>query len=225
MSIDRSGVPFIVASWVPAGLLALLGVTWGAVSLAVIGGFFLFFFRDPARHPPDEPFVVVAPADGRVLVAGRPQAADVPEGAWKQISIFLSPIDVHINRAPMAGQVTHVEHRPGRFLAAYRPEAAEDNERIEVWFEARGHRVICRQIVGVLARRIVCRARPGDCARAGDRFGIMKFGSRIDLFLPESAALAVQVGQRVRGGETIMARLPADPGRTQARNRGYRGER
>ena len=206
--IDRSGIPFIVAAWIPAGVLALLGLTWGAVPLAVLGAFFVFFFRDPQRDAPEEPNVVLAPADGRVLVAGRPQSADVPNGAWRQVSIFLSPIDVHINRAPIAGEVTHVEHRPGRFLAAYRPQAGEENERTEVWFEAHGHRVICRQIVGVLARRIVCRARSGDRVRAGDRFGIMKFGSRIDLFLPEAAVLDVQLGQRVRGGETILARLP-----------------
>ena len=207
MTIDRSGVTFVVAAWIPAGVLASAGLAWGALPLALLGGFFLFFFRDPEREPPVDPGIVVAPADGRVLVAGPPEAPDVPEGAWRQLSIFLSPVDVHVNRAPIAGVVTHVEHRPGRFLAAYRPEAGAQNERTEVWFEQGGQRVVCRQIVGVLARRIVCRAAVGDTVRAGDRFGIMKFGSRIDLFVPGTTRLEVAVGQRVRGGETVMATL------------------
>jgi phosphatidylserine decarboxylase len=170
-----------------------------------------FFFRDPDRQPlATGPNVVVSPADGRVMVAGAPQPAAAPgAGPWQQISIFLNPLDVHVNRLPVSGRVTKVDYRKGRCLAAYRPEATMENERSEVWIDGAGRTVVCRQITGVLVRRVVCRARPGDQVQAGDRYGVMKFGSRIDLFLPADSRLLVGVGDRVRGGETILAELTA----------------
>jgi phosphatidylserine decarboxylase len=140
-----------------------------------------------------------------VLVAGSAEPASAPPGDWKQVSIFLSPLDVHINRIPIGGRVTRVEYTPGRFLAAYRPESARVNERNEVWIEREGGVVVCRQVVGVLARRLVCRVAPGASVRTGARYGLMKFGSRIDLYLPPRAMLRVAVGGRVRGGETVVA--------------------
>jgi phosphatidylserine decarboxylase len=124
------------------------------------------------------------------------------------VSIFLSPLDVHINRSPVSGRVERVEYHAGSFLPAYRREA-RDNERSEVWIDHDGQPVIFRQVVGVLARRIVCRLAPGDVVRAGDRVGLMKFGSRMDVFLPSSAILLVAAGDHVRGGETRIARLPS----------------
>lgn len=143
------------------------------------------------------------------MVADRaaPGAALSSAGDWQQISIFLSPMDVHVNWIPVAGKVTRVEFRPGRFLPAYRGEAATANERSEVWIDHHGQTVIVRQIVGILARRVVCRVQPGMDVRAGERMGIMKFGSRMDVFLPLSAKPTVKVGDRVRGAETIIARL------------------
>lgn len=210
MSLDRAGIPFILMGFIPAAVCALLGWWWAVVACVGFGLFMVFFFRDPARQVPDVGGRgVVSPADGRVMVAGEVQRGASPPGQWLQISIFLSPLDVHVNRLPFGGRVTRVDYKPGRFLAAYRPEAATDNERSEVWIQEGDVTVVCRQIVGVLARRVVCRVSPGAVVRAGDRFGVMKFGSRMDVFLPPSASLQVRPGDRVRGGETILATLNA----------------
>ena len=127
----------------------------------------LYFFRDPERTVPDLADAVVSPADGRVLIAGDAEPAAAPPGDWKQISIFLSPLDVHINRIPIGGRVARVDYTPGRFLPAYRPESARVNERNEVWIERGGGTVVCRQVVGVLARRLVCRVGAGATVRTG----------------------------------------------------------
>lgn len=164
-------------------------------------------FRDPERRATAAEDDVLAPADGRVLVAGPAAPAASPTGEWQQVSIFLSPLDVHVNRVPVGGRVSKVSVTPGRFFPAYRPEAAAENERSEVWIDHAGETVVTRQIVGILARRVVCRLRPGETVRAGARFGIMKFGSRMDVFLPLTARLTVSVGERVRGGETVIAVL------------------
>jgi len=141
------------------------------------------------------------------MVAGAPTAKHVPPGTSQQISIFLSPIDVHVNRLPVSGRVTRVAYHPGRFLPAYRNEAGDLNEYTEVAIDHHGELVVVRQIVGVLARRIVCRATEGLVVRAGDRFGVMKFGSRMDVFLPADAVIRTRVGDTVLGGVTIIATL------------------
>ena len=207
MFIDRAGWPFVLIALVAAvGMGWWLGRAW-SVPFLVLAAVFLFFFRDPDRSTPSAPDLVISPADGRVMVAGDPAGPGAPKGEWKTISIFLSPLDVHVNRTPVEGQVTHVEYHPGSFLPAYRKEAGQLNEWTEVWFERKGRPVVCRQIVGILARRIVCRLRPGDQVNRGQRFGVMKFGSRIDLFLPVSSRIAVKVGDRVISGETALATL------------------
>lgn len=195
----------MLAGLIPAGLLAAFGMPVAAVVFAALAAFMLYFFRDPDRRVPSVAGAIVSPADGRVLVAGEAEAAAAPPGAWKQISIFLSPLDVHINRIPFRGRVTRVEYTPGRFLAAYRPESAKVNERNEVWLDNDGETIVCRQVVGVLARRLVCRVGPGAVVKTGDRYGLMKFGSRIDLYLPLRTELRVAVGDRVRSGETVVA--------------------
>ena len=204
MTIDRAGWPFVLGALVPALALAFV-LPWLAAVFAALALFMLYFFRDPERVVPAQAGQVVAPADGRVLVAGEAEAAAAPPGSWKQISIFLSPLDVHINRIPIDGRVSRVQYTPGRFLAAYRPESARENERNEVYIERDGGTLVCRQVVGVLARRLVCRVAPGASVRTGERFGLMKFGSRIDLYLPPRSTLRVAVGDRVRGGETVVA--------------------
>jgi phosphatidylserine decarboxylase len=207
--LDAAGLPFIGG----ALILALISVAAGARVFAalffVLGAFFVFFFRDPERRADtgtgDD--AVLSPADGRVLVAGRATAEAAPPGDWQQVSIFLSPMDVHVNRIPVSGRITRVRFTRGRFLPAYRHDAATVNERSEIWIDHRGQAIVARQIVGIMARRVVCRLDAGADVQAGDRFGIMKFGSRMDVFVPPSATLSVRVGQLVRGGETVIAVL------------------
>ena len=207
MLIDRAGLPFI-------GVALLLAVATGlwqgrawSVPFLVLAAFFLFFFRDPNRNPPAGTNLVVSPADARVMVAGERAGAGAPPGQWQFVSMFLSPLDVHVNRTPDSGAVTKVEYHPGRFLPAYRKEAGELNEWTEVWFDTPGGPVVVRQIVGILARRIVCRLTVGQQVAAGDRLGAMKFGSRIDMFLPLSATIHIKAGDKVVGGETPIATL------------------
>lgn len=207
MKIDRAGYPFIGGALAAAVALAALQRPVLALPFAALSGLLVFFFRDPERRPPGGPGAVISPADGRVVVAGEPQAGAAPPGEWRQISIFLSPVNVHVNRIPVSGRITRVDYRPGRYVPAYNPAAATENECNTIWIEHDGGAVVCRQITGVLVRRVVCRVKVGDEVTAGDRFGVMKFGSRIDLFLPRDARLLVREGQRVRAGETILAQL------------------
>jgi phosphatidylserine decarboxylase len=206
MKIDRAGLPFIAAAVVPAaGLAAARRYGW-ATSFALLGGFFAYFFRDPDRQVPQGQGLVVSPADGRVMVAGPAEKGTSPPGDWTQVTIFLSPLDVHINRSPIEGRVTRIVYKPGRFLPAYDARANE-NEFNEIWVDVDGTPVVFRQVVGVLARRIVCRIEEGQQIQLGERIGLMKFGSRMDVFLPAGTALEVRVGQSVVAGETILARL------------------
>ena len=156
--------------------------------------------------------LVVSPADGRVMMSGPSDGRWAPPGEWKQITIFLSPLDVHINRSPVSGRVTRIEYRPGRFLPAY-DEASNENELNEIWIDHDGQTIVVRQVVGILARRIVCRVREGDVLERGQRIGLMKFGSRMDVFLPPSAELRVQAGQKVTAGETNLAELQTNRAR------------
>jgi phosphatidylserine decarboxylase len=205
---DRAGFPFVGGAWLIAMIAGAYGGWVFAVPFVALGAFFAFFFRDPERASPGEANVVLSPADGRVKFVGDAEPGVAPPGEWKQISIFLSPMDVHVNRIPASGTVTRVSYTPGKFLPAYRPEAAAVNERSEVWIDrGNGETVVARQVVGILARRVVCRAKIGERVRAGQRFGIMKFGSRMDVFLPRSATLKATVGEMVRGGETVIAVL------------------
>jgi phosphatidylserine decarboxylase len=207
MRIDPAGWPFVLASAAVGALGFLLGGPWWSLPGAAGALVCLFFFRDPERTIAAAPDVVLSPADGRVMVAGAPIGGNVPVGEWQQVSIFLSPLDVHVNRIPFTGQVTHVEYHPGAFLPAYRKEAGELNEYTEVWLDRGDLRVVVRQIVGLLARRIVCRATVGASVTAGDRYGVMKFGSRMDIFIPVSARLRIAVGDRVVAGVTVVASL------------------
>ena len=207
MRIDPAGWPFIGGSLILAIVALWFLGAGGAGIFLVLACFFLFFFRDPERTITKETDAVVSPADGRVMVAGPPAGQGCPPGSWQQISIFLSPMDVHVNRMPVGGRVAKVEYHPGRFLPAYRTEAGDLNEYTEVTIDHHGQPIVVRQIVGVLARRIVCRIKEGDVVHAGDRFGVMKFGSRMDIFVPASAEIAVKVNDKVVGGVTVIARL------------------
>ena len=217
MKIDRDGAPFIAVSALPAVVLALAGRRRLALALLAAPLAIGAFFRDPDRAPdlgsPADPDLVLAPADGRVMHVGVPQDGVAPPGDWQQISIFLSLTDVHINRTPFAGTVVAVGHRPGRYLAAFRAESAQENERSEIAVESvvdgELRTVVFRQIVGVAARRVVTRVGVGDALAAGERIGLMRFGSRMDVFVPPSVHLDVLVGDRTVGGESVIARWPA----------------
>jgi phosphatidylserine decarboxylase len=218
MRFDPAGWPFVIGSAVIALVVWLLAGPLVGIPLLVVSGFLLFFFRDPERIHNAPPSAVLSPADGRVMVAGTPTGEATPPGQWQQVTVFLSPMDVHINRIPVSGRVTRVEYHPGRFLPAYRQESGDLNERSEVTIDHDGQPIVVRQIVGVLARRVVCRTREGLDVKAGDRFGVMKFGSRMDVFVPIDATLHVRVGDTVVGGVTVIATLPA------ARNREARSD-
>jgi phosphatidylserine decarboxylase len=208
MRIAKEGYPLIVTG---AGLTAVAAVAgWklaiGALALATLA--IAGFFRDPERTIPDGEGLVVSPADGKVVsiadVAGDSRFAD----AATRVSIFLSPLDVHINRMPVGGRIDAVQYKPGQFLAAYKAEASEKNEQNALKaVDEKGRQFGVVQIAGVLARRIVCWAKPGDNLECGERFGLIMFGSRTDLYLPRGCRLEINEGQRVKGGETILGRF------------------
>jgi phosphatidylserine decarboxylase len=203
--VAAEGWPFILPPAAAACIMAVMGWGGAAAVFGVVALAFLGFFRDPDRTAPDLPGAVLAPADGRVMVIT--EVVDPWVGPAVRVSIFLSPLDVHVNRAPIGGLVKAVEYVAGRFLAAYRPEASEQNERCAVSLDGDRARVAVTQISGVLARRVVCRVRPGDTLRAGERYGLIRFGSRTDLVVPRGTELRVRVRDRVRGGESVMGVL------------------
>ena len=176
----------------------------------VLALFFLWFFRDPNRTIPASPGQIVSPADGVVTEA---EWIETNNGGRLRLSIFLNVFDVHVNRSPVSGTVTVVEHRAGQFLNAMNPESVLHNEQTLIQIDGGGYEVSFKQIAGLLARRIVCNVKPGDRVERGQRVGLIKFGSRVDVLLPGEADLKVKMGARVKGGSTILAVLPpsADP--------------
>jgi phosphatidylserine decarboxylase len=208
VTIDRAALPFVALAALPAIAAALTGWLWIALILLVLPVAVALFFRDPERQSPADRALVLSPADGRVMHAGPARPLEAPPGDWLQVTIFLSIFDVHINRTPVAGRVERVEYVPGTFRAAFRHDSHE-NERSEIWIDHDGVPVVVRQVVGLLARRVVCRVAPGQQLAAGERIGLMKFGSRMDVFVPPDAVLLVEKGARVRAGETPIARLAA----------------
>jgi phosphatidylserine decarboxylase len=176
-----------------------LGAVFGLLLL-----FTLYFFRDPERSVPAGAERIVSPADGRVVEITECNEPSFIGGKALQVAIFLSVWDVHVNRVPVDGRVAFLEYRKGEFRKAYLAEASEFNERMEIGIENPRGRFLVKQIAGILARRVVCRLRKGDAVVRGERFGLIKFGSRTELFLPTTVRLRVTVGQRVKGGETII---------------------
>jgi phosphatidylserine decarboxylase len=202
---DRAGWPFLLGAIALALAGAWLGGRWWAVPGVALALGFLFFFRDPERPLPSDQSLIVSPADGVVMRVG-PGDDGAPPGTWQQVTIFLSPLDVHVNRAPVSGRVTRVTYKPGKFLPAYRPESGALNEQSEIWVDHNGRTAVYRQVVGLLARRVVCRVREGDVLAVGQRVGVMKFGSRMDVFLPPGISLSVKQGDRVVAAETVLGR-------------------
>ncbi len=211
MRIARESLPFV---------LTLIGATlFGgvllhplvAVACLPLLGFVLWFFRDPERSTLREPGLLVSPADGRVIQAG-------PES----ISVFMNVFDVHVCRAPSGGTVEAVDHRRGRFLAAFKDLASEENERVSIVIANGAERLRVTLVAGLIARRIVCKVQPGQPIEGGQRVGLIQFGSRVDVALPGSAEVAVSLGQRVVAGETVIARVPvlvSDPSDSRSEKR------
>jgi phosphatidylserine decarboxylase len=208
--VHPAGLPFI-----SAGLgVALLGRhhRWLRRAGLLAAGACAGFFRHPPRVPPTRPGVVVAPADGLICVidtAAPPAELGLGNAELPRVSIFLSLFDAHVQRAPVSGEVVAVQHRPGRFGSADLAEASADNERVSMQIRtADGADVVAVQIAGLLARRIVCDAHAGDKVSIGDTYGLIRFGSRLDTYLPAGTEVVVSVGQRTVAGETVLAELP-----------------
>ena len=208
MRIAREGYPLIftaviltllafLAGWMP------LGIILGLIGLALAG-----FFRDPERQPPAGEGLVLSPADGKVVSVAEVKGDSPFPGSRTRVSIFLSPLDVHINRIPVEGKIENVTYHRGKFLAAYKEEASRRNEQNALSIlDSEGRKLSVVQIAGVLVRRIICRAKPGDRLARGERFGLIMFGSRTDTYLPEGCQIEVAEGQMVKGGETVLARF------------------
>jgi phosphatidylserine decarboxylase len=207
--VHRAGVPFVAAGAAVAFAGRRHGWIRTPATMATLAT--AAFFRHPSRVPPNAADVVVAPADGQVALvdhAAPPAELGLPETPRPRISIFLSIFDVHVQRIPIAGTVESVEYRPGKFVSADLPEASADNERNAMLIHTdTGVEVAVVQIAGLLARRIVCEARPGDAVTLGDTYGLIRFGSRVDVYLPEGTRPLVAVGQRAVGAETVLAQL------------------
>lgn len=202
----RDGIPFVAVPVVLAMIPILLGYWPIALVFLFLAAFMAFFFRDPRRTIPTEPNILVAPADGRVTLVDRSMGEG---GSQSLVSIFLSPLDVHLNRAPMAGRITRIDYKSGKFLMATDKRARLLNEQNALTIEGNGLTVTCTQIAGILARRIVCWKKAGERVECGERFGMIKFGSRTDLLMPANVEVVVEVGMRVRGGVTIIGRIKA----------------
>lgn len=215
MKIAPEGIPFIGFFFVLTGLVFFAFSTrhsmyWALIPL-VLMLFMVYFFRDPERSVPAEAGYI-SPADGEVLLVDEPVDDTVfLKKNIKMLSIFMSPLNVHINRAPCAGTVRLVKHKPGSFKAAYHKEAPWKNESTSMILECgSGQELLVRQVAGALARRTVCRVKPGDRLERGERYGLIKFSSRVDVYLPLEAEVLVKVGQKVKAGETLIARMPGE---------------
>jgi phosphatidylserine decarboxylase len=200
MRIAKEGIPYILVPLLLAAAAGVLGYWYVAAVLFVVALFMAFFFRDPKRVPPSDPNVVVSPADGKVT-----RIESLPQGSV--ISIFLSPFDVHINRSPIPGKIVDVLYSPGKFLIATSEQASLVNEQNALTIQGDRITVVCKQIAGILARRIVCWKRKGDNLSLGERFGMIKFSSRTDILLPDNVTVTVKKGERVRGGTTVIGRI------------------
>jgi phosphatidylserine decarboxylase len=223
----RDGYFYGAGCLLAAGVIAWLAAWPYAVPVLLLAAFFLWFFRDPERQIPTMPGAVVSPGDGKVTAVARVSAGGISSGAWSEtssgtwcetssgtarqrISIFLNVFDVHVNRSPIEGVIRDVRYQRGKFRNAMGAQSAEENEQNIVTVEGDGQVVIFKQIAGLIARRIVFNFRVGDHVARGQRVGLIKFGSRVDVLLDRDAAIQVKIGDRVKGGATVLALLPVN---------------
>jgi len=215
MTIAKDGYSNIIGAVVLALVLAVIGFLIGGFSAYILYAVaFLFvvsitlFFRDPDRNIPDDENLILSPADGKIVSIQEVEEPIYIKGKATQISIFLSPLDVHVNRLPAGGTIEYVKYNPGVYLMAWDHRASSMNERADFGIlHPSGTKVFFRQITGFMARRIVYRVKEGDEVKAGDRFGIMKFGSRMDIIVPVEVKIKVEEGDRTVGGETVLGRI------------------
>lgn len=208
--LASEGYPFILFSGFATLIFSLLGFPIPALIFLLLTAFVTYFFRDPSRVLPEEPGAIVCPADGKVIVVDEIDDDRFLQQRVMKISIFMNVFNVHVNRIPYAGTVEHVQLKPGKFYAADKDKAVLHNESCAVTITTPDNlRYTVVQIAGLIARRIVCRAEKNDRVSAGQRFGMIRFGSRVDLYLPLSAKVTVSVGQKVRAGETVLGSLDA----------------
>lgn len=207
--IAKESFPFLLITGIPGGILITLGRTTGSllaggvgVLLFVLTAFIAFFFRDPDRRTPEGENLCVASGDGKVVAIQ--EVDDDWVGKAVRVSVFLSIFDVHVNRTPCSGQVTSVDHIPGNFRLAFLDKASEENEHTVVRIDGGNYKITVKQIAGFVARRIVCRLEAGQTVAAGERFGMIRFGSRIDHILPIGSEITVSLGDRVKAGETVI---------------------
>ena len=212
IKLAPEGNPFILG-FLGLTILVVLFAPWGALLPFALTLFMVYFFRDPERRIPVGENVLVSPADGKViLISPNPPIPPLlrgGEGGFIEVSIFMSPLDVHVNRAPCEGTVEGVVHTSGRFLSAFKHEASLQNENIAMLLTTRYGRILVRQVAGFLARRAVCRVKTGDSLQKGERYGIIKFSSRLDIYLPKEVQIKVKLGDRVKAGETVIGEMPS----------------
>jgi len=205
--VALEGVPFMGLSILASLIFAMLDWPVPAVAALSVSAVVLYFFRDPERIVPQDEDVAVSPADGRVLEVTEVESAPLLQGRARRISIFMNVFDVHVNRAPVSGTVRAIKYMPGTFLPADREKAMVQNEQNAILLEdEQGRRITVVQVAGLVARRIVCRAEAGDWLHRGERFGMIRFGSRLDCYLPMEYQALVKAGQRTSAGETVLAR-------------------
>ena len=204
--LAKEGFVFIIPLLVVAILMFLLSFYWVAFFLGLGFLFVTWFFRDPERHIPNEPNVIVSPADGKIteiITEKEPINGEL----CKRVTIFLSVFNVHVNRVPIAGTIEEIRYNPGKFLAAFNPKASMDNEQNIILINNGKAHVFVKQIAGLIARRIVCWPKKGDYYELGQRYGLIRFGSRVDILLPETTKLSVTCGDNVSGGKSIIGYL------------------
>lgn len=202
--IAPDGYPFIIVFAFITILIYMLGKPWVAVLPLTITLFMVLFFRDPERIIPDDKGVFVSPADGKIILIKDVYEKDYLKADSKEISIFMSIFNVHVNRAPCEGDVSLVKHSPGKFLVAHKDAASIKNENTVIILEGKDGKILVRQVAGLVARRIVCKVKAGDVLRRGERYGMIKFGSRLDVYLPKETEIQLKLGDKVTAGETII---------------------
>jgi phosphatidylserine decarboxylase len=211
LPVAREGWPFILPPIALAAAAGVAGVAWAAAFFALLSIFLLSFFRDPERAVPADSSAILSPADGTILSVAAAGPEEAPPGLPTKVVIFMSVFNCHVNRAPATGTIVSYAYTPGRKMAAFAPKASIENEQNRIELSGAAGRVVFKQIAGALARRIVFRKKPGDVVAAGERIGMIRFGSRVDLFLPENARIDVVRGARVKAGLSLVGRFAAAP--------------